>query len=224
MSRAVKLDSRSLAQFAACLVTLLAGCSATPRPPVAVSQNGWTIYNGSNRTQTIPCSDHAVLLRGNHTDTRLTGSCRYVWVAGYHNDIDVAVAPGGTIEITGKHNDVSWRQAAPGQAPILKAGNEDNTFHSDWGWERYRASRVTDTIHCADAPILLEGNRDDLQITGECHHLRVAGEHNDIAIDVAPSATIEITGEHNDVTWRQVAPGPGPTLEDLGVSNDFHQG
>jgi hypothetical protein len=218
------LEAANLASVAACSLALLAGCASTPRSPTPVSLNGWSVYSGGHRTQIITCGNQPVLLRGNHTNTRLTGSCHYVRVAGYHNDIDVAIAPGGTIDITGKHNDVSWRQVAPGPAPIFKAGDETNTFHSDYGWEKYNASRVTDTIHCADAPILLEGSRNDLRIIGECHHVRIAGEHNDIAVDVAPNATIEITGEHNDVTWRQVAPGPGPTLEDLGVSNDFHQG
>lgn len=90
------------------------------------------------------------------------------------------------------------------------------------GWLIYRASHVSQTLPCAAQPILLQGNHTDLTLNGRCLYVRVAGEHNDIAIEIGPSATIEISGAHNDVTWHQVVPGPPPRLLDTGYSNTFH--
>lgn len=88
-------------------------------------------------------------------------------------------------------------------------------------WDTYgRVSKVT----CQGRPVLLQGNHTDVTVTGPCRYVRVAGAHNDVTVDVAPGATIEITGAHNDVWWRSRIPGPRPVLLDHGESNTFHRG
>jgi len=52
-----------------------------------------------------------------------------VRVSGAHNDIFIDVTPGGTIEITGNHNDVSWRRIEPGPLPVLQDRGQSNSFH-----------------------------------------------------------------------------------------------
>jgi hypothetical protein len=84
-------------------------------------------------------------------------------------------------------------------------------------WETYGASQTS--IVCHGNPVLLTGNHTDTTLTGPCTMVRVAGEHNDVTVSVAPRAVIEITGRHNDVWWQ----GPvHPTLLDHGSSNTFH--
>ena len=90
------------------------------------------------------------------------------------------------------------------------------------GWLHYADSRARGTYPCKDMPVSLDGNRNDVRLTGGCQRVRVAGDHNDVHVDVAPGGTIEVTGGHNDVTWRQTAPGPKPELKDTGASNSFH--
>jgi hypothetical protein len=90
------------------------------------------------------------------------------------------------------------------------------------GWLVYQDSHISETAPCARQPILLNGSHTDFTLNGPCENVRVAGEHNDITIQVGPAATIEITGAHNDVTWRQVIPGLPPHLLDSGASNTFH--
>ena len=58
---------------------------------------------------------------------------------------------------------------------------------------------------------------------GPCRFVRISGSHNDIALDIVPGGTIEITGAHNDVNWRQTEPGPRPDLQDHGESNTFYR-
>ena len=77
----------------------------------------------------VDCGGRAIELDGSHTDTQLTGYCPLVRVAGEHNDVTVPVPPGGTIEITAPHNDVTWQQTAPGPPPRLLALAPSNSFH-----------------------------------------------------------------------------------------------
>ncbi|MBN9559640.1 MAG: DUF3060 domain-containing protein [Alphaproteobacteria bacterium] len=111
---------------------LVAGCKSTT-PPIAVDQNGFAVYTASQLNATIPCDTRPVQLNVSRTDLRLTGPCRFVRLTGDHNDVYVELAPGGSIEITGAHNDVTWRQLRPGPEPVLTDRGESNTFHHDEG-------------------------------------------------------------------------------------------
>lgn len=96
----------------------------------------WDVYGRG--VAEVQCGERPVLLQGSHTDIHVRGPCRYVRVAGEHNDIYVTLAPRGTIEITGEHNDVWWIvPQAPGNAfwarPRLLAPAPHNTFHHGSG-------------------------------------------------------------------------------------------
>jgi Protein of unknown function (DUF3060) len=117
--------------FVICLAGAAACNTATPLPPVV--QGGWVHYTTSRTTQNIPCGDMPIQLEGNHTDLTLTGYCRYVRITGEHNDIRIQIAPGGTIEIAGQHNDVWWQQVGPGPRPNLVNSGSSNTFHREQG-------------------------------------------------------------------------------------------
>lgn len=92
------------------------------------------------------------------------------------------------------------------------------------GVARYGEDRANGTVACeAGTPVVVAANRTKLRLAGPCRQVTVAGDHNDLHVDVAPGGTVEITGTHNDVTWRQVGQGPRPTLTIKGASNDFHQ-
>jgi hypothetical protein len=101
----------------------------------------------------------------------------------------------------------------PPEPPVV-AG--DGTLH-------YKTSRTKQQIDCDGRPIELAGNRTEMSLIGPCRFVRVSGSHNDIALDVVPAGTIQVTGTNNDVSWRQTAPGPRPELENLGRSNSFHR-
>jgi len=50
-------------------------------------------------------------------------------VSAVHNDIFIDVIPGGMIEITGNHNDVSWRRIERGPLQVLQDRGQSNSFH-----------------------------------------------------------------------------------------------
>jgi hypothetical protein len=89
------------------------------------------------------------------------------------------------------------------------------------GWTRYAASG-TQSIACGKLPVLLASSHSDSTLTNSCGYVRIAGEHNDVSIEIAPAGTIEITGAHNDVYWKLSKPGAPPHLLDTGQSNTFH--
>ena len=63
-------------------------------------------------------------------DTRLTGDCRNVRITGTHNDIEIEMAPSGTIEITGSSNDVFWSQPRLGPAAATHQQRRQQHFPS----------------------------------------------------------------------------------------------
>lgn len=117
----------------ALVIVALSGAVATNAfaapPPASVQQNGWLIYQDLHVSQTAPCVEQPILLRGSHTTFALNGSCTYVRIEGEHNDITIQIGAAATIEITGEHNDVTWQQMVPGPPPHLLDDASSNTFH-----------------------------------------------------------------------------------------------
>jgi hypothetical protein len=107
----------------------LAACAGAPRQLAPTVQGGWTTYAESRIRTPIPCGTTPIQLTGNHLATHLTGECRQVRITGAHNDIEVDIAPGGTIEILGSSTDVFWTQTRPGPRPQLINQGTNNTFH-----------------------------------------------------------------------------------------------
>ena len=105
--------------------------SGPPAPPTV--QNGVLVYSQNGARQTIQCDNRPIQLSGDRTALRLTGECQFVRLAGNHNDIEVEAAPGATIEITGEHNDLTWRQTRPGPHPVLLNRGQSNSFHTASG-------------------------------------------------------------------------------------------
>ena len=112
------------------LICLASGvaCTNEAKPPV-VTADGVVQYVTSRTKQTVPCDERPVDISSDRNVMTLTGSCRFVPVSGAHNDIFIDVTPGGTIEITGDHNDVSWWRIGPGPRPLLQDSGQSNSFH-----------------------------------------------------------------------------------------------
>jgi len=86
----------------------------------------------------------------------------------------------------------------------------------------YTASKVSQTVACDGRPIVLRGNRTDMDLRGACSWVTLAGSHNDVRVDMASGGRFTITGSHNDVVWRQSENGTPPIMQDRGVGNSFH--
>jgi len=112
-----------------CLLALAApaiGACEAPLPPPAVPDG---YVHVTQRSGTIACDGRPVSVDSMHADIVVRNDCRRVRLAGSHDDVTVYIQPGGSIEITGHHNDLVWRQTGPGPRPYLIGGGETNTFH-----------------------------------------------------------------------------------------------
>lgn len=112
----------------ACLFAA-AGCTTPSTQPPTIDPAGVMHYTASHVSQHVVCSDHPIVLEGDHTDMTLAGACRTVTLAGSHNDVTVDMAAGGTFDITGSHNDVNWRQIGAGPRPSLLDTGDGDTYH-----------------------------------------------------------------------------------------------
>ncbi|MFO1035853.1 MAG: DUF3060 domain-containing protein [Geminicoccaceae bacterium] len=105
----------------------------------------------------------------------------------------------------------SCSRKAPSEAPLTVAGVTE-----------YSQSRVQGDIACGHDPVVLKGDRTVLNLTGACTNVTIAGDHNDITVELAPGAQVTASGSHNDITWRLSQPGAEPVLSSTGTSNSFH--
>lgn len=110
-----------------CVVPAIA-CTNEAKPPT-ITANGVVQYTTSRTKQTVQCDGRPIDIASDRNEMTLTGPCQFVRVSGAHNDIYSDVIAGGTIEITGDHNDVTWRQIQPGPRPNLQDRGQNNTFH-----------------------------------------------------------------------------------------------
>jgi hypothetical protein len=120
---------RGLSWYILIGLVMLGACAPSPTKLAPVEQGGWLIYSESRIRTPIACGPTPIQLTGDRLDTKLTGECHYVRITGAHNDIEIDVAPGGTIEMLGTNNDVFWNQVRPGPSPRLINNGSSNTFH-----------------------------------------------------------------------------------------------
>jgi hypothetical protein len=62
----------------------------------------------------------------------------------------------------------------------------------------------------------------EVHLVGECHYVRISGEHNDVYVDLIAGGQVVVTAPHNDVYVRQVSPGPAPRLRAYAYGVTFH--
>lgn len=126
---------RPLIVLPALLCLAMNGCK-TPAAPAAggaaapQDYGGWQRVQSVNRERRVVCGELPVLVEVSHAGLGLIGSCGYVRVAGDHLDLSVDLSPGGTIEVTGGHNDITWRQPRGPRPPTLINAGTSNSFHA----------------------------------------------------------------------------------------------
>ena len=119
----------TVTRIALICLTSAAACTNPAKPPVFSADGSVVQYTSYRSKQTVTCEGRTVDIAGDRNDMTLTGLCRFVRVSGAHNDIYIDIVPGGTIEITGNNNDVSWRRLETGPPPILEDRGKSNPFH-----------------------------------------------------------------------------------------------
>jgi Protein of unknown function (DUF3060) len=110
-------------------LTLLTGCQTDRVRPLVNVNDGRQHFTQDRATATATCDGRPFVVDADRVSLRIGGPCRQIVIAGDHNDIEVSMLPGGVVEITGAHNDVTWRQMGRGPRPVLSDRGQSNSFH-----------------------------------------------------------------------------------------------
>ncbi len=78
-------------------------------------------------------------------------------------------------------------------------------------------------LRCNGRLVMITFSHADISLAGPCHSAQLAANHDELTVQVASGATLEVTGNHDDVWW-QLAPGQvPPTTVDRGGTTIFHR-
>jgi hypothetical protein len=84
-----------------------------------------------------------------------------------------------------------------------------------------RAEAVTRTVDCNGAPAEVGGNRNTLTFRGACRGLTLRGDANNVEIELAPGARIDIEGNRNRLRYTVAGGGDPPGVRVSGSDTDL---
>lgn len=77
---------------------------------------------------------------------------------------------------------------------------------------------------CSTGHLIVTCSRQDIQAAGTCQSVEVSGTGNTVHVQVAPGATISVSGSRNTVFWAPaVVNGVTPTVTQSGTANHVRQ-
>lgn len=77
--------------------------------------------SGFGYHRTFPCNGRKLEVAGTGHVITTTGECAHVDVSGAENTVDVAIAPKGTLEVSGSNHTVRWKGLAETKQDISGA-------------------------------------------------------------------------------------------------------
>jgi hypothetical protein len=118
---------------------VLAGATLVGLSMPAWSENGLTrflsgrgAFFGSDRTGRVACGDNGAGVAGNRDSIETTGVCTKIDISGNDNHVEVTLASGGRINITGRRNVVLWR-TVDGSVPRVSDAGDSNSVRAAGG-------------------------------------------------------------------------------------------
>ena len=80
-------------------------------------------------------------------------------------------------------------------------------------------SLIKRTIDCKGGGVTINGDKNQVTLTGQCSTLKVNGNEN--IVNVEAVAEISTWGNRNNVTWRRGAGGKPPKISNPGTANNI---
>lgn len=107
------------------LLMLSATCLAQPGGVGPIEVNAESIsVSGNGHHRTFPCNGRKLVVEGSDHVVKTTGVCSQVQVYGAKNEVDVAVAPSGTLEVAGTGHLVRWKSTGEPKQDISGIDNQ----------------------------------------------------------------------------------------------------
>lgn len=82
-------------------------------------------FLGSNQTGSLDCNKGPAQVMGSYNVLRISGACSGLQVAGSGNKITVELGPGGTLNVSGSNNAITW-SSTDGKPPTLTSAGSGN--------------------------------------------------------------------------------------------------
>jgi Protein of unknown function (DUF3060) len=96
-----------------------------PLGTVDAQSGNQSSFAGSNQTGSLDCNKGPAQVMGSYNVLRISGACSGLQVAGSGNKITVELGPGGTLNVSGSNNAITW-SSTDGKPPTLTSAGSGN--------------------------------------------------------------------------------------------------
>lgn len=106
----------------------MVGCAAlcvAAAGTVDAQSGNQSSFTGSNQTGSLDCNKGPAQVMGSYNVLRISGACSSLQVAGSGNKITVELGPGGTLNVSGSNNAITWT-STDGKPPTLTSKGSGN--------------------------------------------------------------------------------------------------
>lgn len=106
----------------------MVGCAAlcvAAAGTVDAQSGNQSSFMGSNQTGSLDCNKGPAQVMGSYNVLRISGACSGLQVAGSGNKITVELGPGGTLNVSGSNNAITWT-STDGKPPTLTSKGSGN--------------------------------------------------------------------------------------------------
>lgn len=135
----------------------------------------------------------------------------------YAGDVSINM-PGISVNAnqnTGSNANVSVK--APGASVSAVQGNNSGKQAAPADGVRMTGNDMSKSTQCNGQPVYIQGNGNQISLSGTCPQVRVNG--NDNQITVAQLGKVQVVGNDNQVKWAQALNGQKPLVQSSGNDN-----
>lgn len=220
------------------LACLLALAAAAPGAAPQVARAD-ALLNGSHRTEMLDCLGADALVNGDGNQLKFHGNCRSLRVNGGGNAVEVELAPGGRLDVSGDGNRIEYTTTGP--EPSVSAqgsGNRIAAAGAGFGVAMPDAAPAPAAlepapvatvvldgddqdrdIDCAARNVLIHGSGGRFTLRGGCRAVSVQGRANRIRAELVPGARVSIGGDAVTLDYTLTSDGPPPVVAVTGANS-----
>ena len=196
------------------------------------------VVNGSGLSMTVDCDGGDAAVNGSANQVVFHGPCRALRVVGATNQVNIALAPGGTIEIIGTANRVLYEPVTP--PPVVSALGIGNVIKAGAGLPEEPAAEPTpvvpsghsgtstiilagdsetNDVTCTGCDVLIHGSNSHYRLRGGVRSVTVEGHADQIQAELEPGAHIAINGDGVTLNYTLTREGLPPVVSITGNGN-----
>lgn len=107
------------------LKTVVLAASVLVAGPLLAQGDDVQVFSGAGQTNQLDCDGGGIRIEGAGNILTITGGCTSLTVEGASNEIQVDMAPGGRIAVSGASNRVRWTAPQGTRARVSSSGADN---------------------------------------------------------------------------------------------------